>query len=474
MRTPSKPEDNASVPGSQRYTALETTLLAGGLALFVVLLYEMLVLEAFLTPPLIAIAALILLWPLRQHRTTRAILFAGGFLMAFWFLEELSSILTPFVAVYLLAYLFDPMVTTLEARHNVPRWVSSFGVTMLLVGLVVLFIFLIVPSVVNQIEVLAARLVNSIGLVREWIITTTLLDNLEETGLVDKQQLIVQLTTFAQEQINALASSIPNAAQRLLSSIGSLLALITTVTIIPVVLFYTLKDYPFIKRRLVELFPTFGGRRDYLVHAGGIVGNYLRGQLTISAIAAFNVSVVLLLFNVPFALLIGLMGGLMNMIPQIGIIVTNVVAVVIALIFGDPWYLDVIIVLAVLMGQSLLEQAVLTPNILSYQVGLHPVLIILSLFIFGYFLGIFGFLIAVPATALIMTVYKSYRDALTLELTNGGDRLDPTDRVLRRQTESIRLDRSHGETFGDGDATKATSPPAADDERRGSDAGRNA
>ncbi len=414
MLTP--PPDEKTRP--RRLTAFDTTLLAGGVVLFVVLLYEMMALERFLSPPLTAIAGLILLWPLRQHRAARAILFAGAFLMGVWFLEEVSSILAPFATVYLLAFIFDPAVTYLRSRYNVPRWASSLGVTLLFVGLIVLLVFTIVPSIVSQVEVLASRLVGVIGAARDWVNTTTVFDNLEETGLIDKEVLVTRLSTFAQEQVEALARGIPDAAQRVVSSIGTLLGLITTLTLLPVILFYTLKDYPYIKRRLVELFPTFGGRRDYLVKAGGIVGSYLRAQLIISAIAAFNVSVLLLLFNVPFALLIGLTGGLLNMIPQIGIIVTNVLAVLIAITFGDPWFVDVIIVLAVLMGQSLLEQTVLTPHIMSYNVGLHPVLILLSLFVFGYFLGIFGFLIAVPATALLMAVYKTYRDALSFELSD--------------------------------------------------------
>jgi predicted PurR-regulated permease PerM len=199
-------------------------------------------------------------------------------------------------------------------------------------------------------------------------------------------------------------------------SITSLLGLLTTIALVPVLLFYTLKDYPQLRKRIVKLFPTFGGQRDYLVHAGSIVGDYLRGQITISAIAATLVSVALILFGVPFALLIGLLTGLLNMIPNLGIMFTYFIGVLIALIFGDPWYIDAIIVLAVLMGESFLEQSVLTPNILGQRLGLHPVVILLSLFIFGYFLGLFGLLIAVPATALIVAAYRTYQDDLTLEL----------------------------------------------------------
>jgi predicted PurR-regulated permease PerM len=74
------------------------------------------------------------------------------------------------------------------------------------------------------------------------------------------------------------------------------------------------------------------------------------------------------------------------------------------------------VVVAVLVGQSFLEQSVLTPNILSYQVGLHPLLVLFSLLTFGFFLGVFGLLIAVPLTAILVTAYRAYREELTFEL----------------------------------------------------------
>ena len=404
-----------------RPTAFQTTLLAGGMILFLVLLYEM---RAFLNPPLVAAAIGILLWPLRSVAVVRTVLIAAGFLLLMWFLDELSAILIPFATVYLLAYLFNPLVTHVEQRFDVPRWLSSLIATALLIGTFTFFFFLIIPSIVGQIEILATQVVSTIGDLRNWLQTTTTLDRLAETGMIDKQEVIGQLTQFVQEQATNVARSIPDAVQRVLSSITTLLAVITLATVMPVVHFYTLKDYPFITPRIMELFPTVGGRRDYLVKASKIFGNYIRGQLLISAIAAFNVSVALMLLDMPFALLIGILGGLLNMIPNIGIIVANVIGILIALIFGDPWYIDLIKVMGVLLGQSLLEQAVLTPNIMSYQVGLHPVLIILSLFVFGYFMGALGLLIAVPVTALIMAFYKTYRNQIQLELAEDANEED--------------------------------------------------
>ena len=404
---------SASLLGS--FTAFETVLLAGGFVLFLVLLYKMEFPggdDSFLSPILIAGAGAILLWPLRTHRSVRTLMLTGGFLLLVWFMDKVSPILIPFVLVYLVAYFLNPVVESLNARFSVQRWMSSLAATLVVIGGLVAFVLIVAPNIANQAEALANRAVNGMESARRWLETTTLLDNLEDAGFVSREDALGQLTQLIQNQLGQL----PDAARQLAQSIGSLLSVVTVIALIPVILFYMLKDYPHIRDTIFDLFPTFGGRRDYLVDACDIVGNYLRGQLIISAISAINVSFWLFVGGVPFWLLLGLLSGLLNFIPNLGAIITMFIGVVIAFLFGG--WVKVLVVVAVLLGQGLLEQSVLTPNIMSYQVGLHPIVVLLSLLIFGSFLGLFGLLIAVPVTAILVTAYKAYREELTLDLND--------------------------------------------------------
>ncbi len=405
-----------SSPTSGSLSASEIALLTGGLALFLVLLYQM---REMLNPLLVAAAFFMLLWPVRRHGAARALMLSGGFLLLLWLLNRLSIVLMPFALTFLLAYLCDPVVGYLRRRFRVPRWLSALTVTVLVVGLVAMILLMLVPTIVDQLEALAERILSSLGNLRRWMVSLGFLDQLQATGIIGKRELIDQLTSALQAQATALASSVPNAAKTLVQSISSLFGILTVMALIPVLLFYMLKDYRPIRNHLVELFPTFDGRRDYVMHAGGLVGRYLRGQLTVSAIVATLVSVALFVFDVPFALLIGLLAGLLNMIPNLGIIITYVIGGLLAFAFGG--FVKLVIVLAVLVGESLLEQSVLTPTILGQRVGLHPVLILLSLFVFGYFMGMFGLLIAVPATALLVTTYQATREHWTFELAMHGD-----------------------------------------------------
>ncbi|HKL88143.1 MAG TPA: AI-2E family transporter [Salinibacter sp.] len=401
----------------ERMTAFETVLIAGGVVLFLALLYQMQMPTqegGFLNPPLVGLAGALLLWPLRQQKAARALLISGGVLLLLWTINKLSRILVPFAGVYLLAYLLNPLVRTFRERVRVPRWVSSLFITGVVVGTFALVILILAPNVAGQIEVLSDRLVKGVDGLRSWLAASSVLDTLASTGLIDKQEALQQLQALVQQQARRLPSAVENVA----SSLGSVLGIATLVALVPVLLFYTLRDYPYIQESLTELFPTAGGRRDYLVQAGSIVGQYLRGQLMISSIAAFNVSLLLFLFDVPFWLLIGLTAGLLNFIPQLGAIITMIVGGFVAFILGG--WIKALITILVLIGQSFLEQSVLTPNILSYQVGLHPLLVLFSLLTFGTFLGVFGLLIAVPLTAILITAYRAYREELTLELGDYG------------------------------------------------------
>ena len=397
-----------------RQSAFETVLVGGGVVLFLVMLYEMHTpprQDVFLTPPLVGLAGVVLLWPLRRHKATRALLFSGGVLLLLWTLDKVSRILVPFGTVYLLAYLLNPLVERLERRYRVPRWLPSLVITGLVVGLFIVFVLILIPNIANQTQALSERLVGTVQSLRVWLETSAILDALEGAGLVEKKQVIAEVQALVKEQ----AGRLPGAIENVISSLGSVLTVVTLLAFVPVILFYTLKDYPSVQAALVNLFPTAGGRRDYLVEAGSIVGRYFRGQLLISSIATINVSLLLFVFDIPFWLLIGLLSGVLNLIPQIGALITMVIGALVALILGS--WTKAFIVIAVLLGESLLEQSVLTPNIIGYQVGLHPLLVLFSLLVFGTLLGLFGLLIAVPVTAIMVTCYRAYQDELTLDLS---------------------------------------------------------
>ena len=401
-------------PGILDLSLLELILAASGMLLLLVFLYLM---RGILEPPIVAAAGMILLWPLRHKPAIQSILFTGGFLLLVWFFFSLGKLFIGFGVIYLLAYLFDPVVSHLKARFRVARWLSSLIVTSLFISIVALCILLLAPHLIEQIDTLSHRLSGSLQDLNEWLLASTFLDELAFAG-IQKKVLIAQLTESIRNFLTLSVSSIPNSLENLLTSVSTVVRTITLVVIAPVVLFYCLKDYPTLKQGIKYLMPTIGGKQFYLSRISVIVGCYLRGQLTISAINAVVVWIGLMIADIPFALLIGLAAGILNMIPTLGAIVTNIIGITIALVFGERGLMDVALVVFVLFIQNILEQSILVPKILSHHIGLHPILILFSLFVFGHFFGIFGLLIAVPMAALIATAYLTLRKDYSIDLSN--------------------------------------------------------
>lgn len=401
----------AAAPPPPRTVAFQALLLLGGLAALFALLVGV---RADLGPFWVAVVGVALLWPIRQHRAAQAVLWAGGLLFGAYLLSRLGGVLAPFIAVFVAAYLLDPAVTWAKRRWGVPRWASTLALTLVVVGAVVVGLVLLVPMLLKQVQDLATQAVSLALQAPEWIARSEALAEAERAGILDRSALVDEITTFLPGQIRATVAQIPAFVMGVTRQIGTLVGLVTTAALIPVLLFFSLKDYPQLRDSLVRLLPRYEGRREYLDRAGSVFGSYVRGQLTISALSAILVTVPLALFGVPYWLLIGLMAGLLNMIPSLGSVLTYVLGVTLMLAFGT--FADVLIVLGVLAVQAVIEQAVLTPNIMSQQVGLHPVVILLALFVCGALFGLLGLVLAVPAAALVAGAVRARHEALVVDL----------------------------------------------------------
>lgn len=412
MEVPAVPvSPGAPAPRPSRGVAFQALLLFGGLVALFVLLLEV---HPRLGPFWAVAAGAVLLWPVRRSRAGKAVLGAGALVFGAYLLSQLGGVLAPFILAFVLAYLLDPAVGWARRRWGWPRWVPTALLTLVVVGALVAVAVFLVPAVVGQVETLATSAGEALVRLPQWVEQSTMLDGLEQAGIVDRSALVEQLAAYVPQQIEATAARIPALLLGLTRQVGVVLGLVTMLALFPVLFFYTLKDFPAIQRSLVGFLPRYRGRREYLAHAGTVFGGYLRGQLLISAASAVLVAVPLVLFGVPFSLLLGLLAGLLNLIPSVGSILTYVLGALLMLIFGTLG--DVAIVLGVLSAQAIIEQALLTPNIMSQSVGLHPVAIVLSLFVCGALFGFLGLLLAVPATALLAGAVSAYRETLVLDL----------------------------------------------------------
>jgi predicted PurR-regulated permease PerM len=195
---------------------------------------------------------------------------------------------------------------------------------------------------------------------------------------------------------------------------GSLIiiSVLVNLALIPVVMFYVLRDWNMIGERLDSLVP-----RDWLAKVQTIVhdidlvlAEFLRGQVLVMIVLAAYYTIGLTVVGLDRALAIGVLTGLLVFIPYVGFGLGLVLGVLAALLqwHGWPAFLAVLAVYGV--GQ-VLEAYVLVPWLVGDRIGLHPLAVIFALLAFGQLFGFAGVLLALPASAALLVGLRHLRAA---------------------------------------------------------------
>jgi predicted PurR-regulated permease PerM len=183
--------------------------------------------------------------------------------------------------------------------------------------------------------------------------------------------------------------------------------LIGNAVLIPVVLFYLLADWDRFVALLREWVPLrWRAPVDgFMIEADAVLGQYLRGQLSVMLALAIYYSIALRLCGLDLALPIGVFTGLAIFIPYLGFGLGLLLALLAAVLQFEP--LQALGVVALVYGAGqVLESFVLTPRWVGERIGLHPLAVIFALLAFGQLLGFVGVLVALPASAVLLVALR--------------------------------------------------------------------
>jgi predicted PurR-regulated permease PerM len=205
------------------------------------------------------------------------------------------------------------------------------------------------------------------------------------------------------------------------TSIARVLVWILTIVIIPVFAYYLLVDYADLRDALMALVPIQmrPNLRRRAVEIDRVLRAWVKGQFTVALVLVVIYSIGLTLLGVPLGLLIGIVGGLANMVPYLGLVVGFLPAALLALLDTGSWITPLLVAGVFLFGQ-VLEGTVISPRVMGSGLGLPPALILLSVMVGGELFGFTGLLLAVPATAAAYVLLKDVRrehDQAALEAT---------------------------------------------------------
>ena len=304
-----------------------------------------------------------------------------------------SSVLWPVGLALVIAFIFLPVVRRLE-RWHIPRGVSAaviilgmFFASLLVGGLIVYQVYLQLSEIARTVQ-------------------NFLVFNRGVESLLRSYGISEDIVSLVLQMRDQLVASIPGVSG-LLKNVPSLLSSSFEVlfsTLIGLVLgFYVLKDTDVLAEEINSLVPEdFKG---VLSEMYGLLAQYFRGQVTVAIIVGTFVGVSLQLLGIKYGFLIGFLAGVFNLVPNIGFALTVIFGAMILLI-SEPNLLVAFLKFALVMAvDQLMETLILTPRILGKSVGIHPVLVMLSLIIGATLFGALGVILAVPAAAFLRSLW---------------------------------------------------------------------
>src|SRR5450755_3710209 len=319
-------------------------------------------------------------------------------------LHWLGPILTPFLIGGMLAYVGKPAVSWME-KKRVPRTVGALLVMLVALVLILALLLVLAPLVQNEFSQVAKRVPELAAKLNQQL----------APWLNDKFGIQLQ---FDLESIKQLIADNLDSAEavslKVLTELKAggmlLIGILINLVLIPVVMFYLLRDWSRIVRRLDELTPRrwLAKVRTIAIQIDNVLGEFLRGQLSVMTVLAIYYAVGLTLAGLQFALPIGILTGLLVFIPYVGFGLGLILGLLAALLQWHGWP-GFAAVLAVYGIGQLLEGYVLVPWLVGNRIGLHPLAVIFALLAFGQLFGFAGVLLALPVSAALLVGLRHLR-----------------------------------------------------------------
>ncbi len=338
-------------------------------------------------------------WYTQKFNDPQTIALLGILLFGFGIIYFFSGLIMPLLVAIVLAYLLESPIRFLTEKLHFPRLLSVLLVFGGTISLVAFLLVVMVPSLWNQAVNFIRDLPNMFNLLNEWV------QALPEhyPGLVDYAML--------DGIMSSLKTKILGYGESLLAisvnSIISLVGLGVYAFLVPLMVFFLLKDKPIFLRSFIKMMPK--NRRlatRVWIEMQGQIANYIRGKFLEILIVGIVTYIILIFFDLRYPLLLSVVVGLSVLVPYIGAVIVTIPVALIALFqFGlspDFYYL----LLAFVISQ-LLDGNLVVPFLFSEAVNLHPLTIIVAVLIFGGLWGFWGVFFAIPLATLVKAVINA-------------------------------------------------------------------
>ena len=325
----------------------------------------------------------------------------------FWLIHLLAPVITPFVISAALAFLGDPLADRLQRLHvgkwKVGRSLAVILVFILMTAALAVLLLIVIPLLRDQIE----HLVRKAPEILDWLAATALPWVQDRLGLSDFAFSTQTVTDAFKSYWKELSSALLTVIGGLSRGGSAFMGWVMNLVLIPVVTFYLLRDWDVLVEGIRTLLPR---KIEPVVSSLAkeieeVLGAFMRGQLMVMLALGVIYAVGLWLVGLDLAFIIGMIAGLLSIVPYLGTAV-GVIAAVIAALFQFQDVLHTVLVLVVFAAGQSLEGMVLTPRLVGDRVGLHPVAVIFAVLAGGQLFGFLGILLALPVASALNVLVR--------------------------------------------------------------------
>ncbi len=321
-------------------------------------------------------------------------------------LTLISNILMPFFIAGIISYILQPIIDNLSLRYKLSRTIVVSVISFLFFSIFAIVIVVLLPIIYQQ----TTLLISKIPAYKDYLQT----------------ELIPVITAKIYSIDPDIADNIKNSISNFVNGIFLLIAglanniwhvtmvtinLFVLILLIPLILFYFLRDWLTMSENINLLLPLKGKKKilKILSATNTSLSAYIRGQLNVCLLLSIYYGVSLSILGVDLGLLLGVLSGFSIIIPFVGILISFSLTMIVSYFaFGMVSTLFYIIIIY-LVG-TIVEGYILSPKIIGDKIGLHPLWIIFAVLALGNIFGFLGILFAIPIASIVKVLFLSAID----------------------------------------------------------------
>ncbi|MEK6645464.1 MAG: AI-2E family transporter [Candidatus Firestonebacteria bacterium] len=331
----------------------------------------------------------------------RAVKFSGIFFFILFFLflfVTYTNVLLPFIMAFVLAYILNPFVDYFESK-GLSREMSVITLFVLTLLICAIFFYLMFPKIKEEAIVLQTELPTYFKMSKNMMFT--LIEDIDKKMPFLKLDKLGKSLNTSQELTTRLTKGLPNYA-------GIIFNAVTNVLLTPFILFLLLKDGRKLRKAIISIVPNrYFEMALCLMHdINEQIRSYFRGRI-IELVAVAILSVIgLYIIGIRYAVILGIILGITNIIPYLGPFLGGIPAVFVALV--DYQTLNVVVkVVGMLMLIQFVDNAIIVPIAVGKTTNLHPLLVVLAVLVGGEMMGVLGMIFAVPLLGILIVTFKT-------------------------------------------------------------------